>query len=672
MLGLNDPSISARPKTPSQHSSHQSRPVSRAGQDAHESVAESGGLLGGLTTPKHKKSGFFRKLVDSAKAGAASTRGTIADGRVETPRSPIKSFLPNGVTGIAGGTAARDMGLVKPKTETDWMQVRRDVNRSNSLSRNERAERIEKCQMMSFPVVAPVDELFETIDGDEGIYGSPVQNPTDYHTVNLQLVDKSARFTNGLPPMTNATSLAQGYLCRPYRSDVQRLRAIFTWVSEKVAWEEDFEGEVDTRRVIQMRRGCSEELAVLVFEMCAAVGMHAEVVRGYLKAPGEIVDHIVPNHWWNAVVADGQWRIMDCSLASPTNPKRELYSSAGPQVAENGFFLARPSDICYTHIPSEPDQQHICPPTSPDVLLALPCACPPYFRNGLRIVNYDTSVYRIDNLELVHVQFTAPSDIECVAEVAARSYAQDADGDFFESGDTRTVRALVQAEWVGGQKRFTVKAHLPGNEGHGTLKVYAGKRGLMHSVKNNPHPLAFAIPIVHTGDNPPYEFLLRHPTPHAQRHDLYVAQPQCRRLALNNTYVFAVRQHPSSPGCISPMEEKRAASPLPFARPSSAMSMVSAAPSDYFSQTSSNSSQSSQQQQAAAKQEKPAKLAIQAPSGKIIRLLKKPDNCVNTDEAADGGIWETIIKIGERGVWRGLVLADRSARWCVFGEWDCV
>jgi len=30
------------------------------------------------------------------------------------------------------------------------------------------------------------------------------------------------------------------------------------------------------------------------------------------------------------------------------------------------------------------------------------------------------------------------------------------------------------------------------------------------------------------------------------------------------------------------------------------------------------------------------------------------------------------IEVGERGVWRGLVLADRSARWCVFAEWTCV
>ncbi|KAL8711432.1 MAG: hypothetical protein Q9220_004090 [cf. Caloplaca sp. 1 TL-2023] len=662
-----------------------SRPASSIqGAWANHSV-ESDGALGGLTAPRPKKSGFFKKLVESAKTSAASARSSIAAGQMDPPRSPIKNLLPNGVTSIAGGSAARDNGSGDGKSAIDWVQIRRDVNRSNSLSRNERVERVERCQMMDHPVVAPINALFESAEGDEGLDGLPVEQPVDFSTVNYQLIDKSARFVNSLPPMTNPASLAQGYVCRPYRSDVQRLRAIFTWVSEKIAWEEDFEGEADCRRAIQMRRGCAEEVAVLVMEMCLAMGLHAEVVRGYLKSPGEAIDFDAvprPNHWWNAVIVDDSWRIMDCSLASPTNPRRAQYSSAGPQTAENGWFLARPLEVCYTHVPQHLEQQHICPPVASDVLLALPCACPPYFKNDLQLVDYDTSLFRIDNLELVQVQFAVPSDVECFAEVEARSYVRDADGDWFESGDMVTTRALAQAEWVAGQKRYTVKANLPSDEGQGALKIYAGKRGLMHSIKDNPHPLAFAIPIIHTGTNPPYEFLLRHPTPHAQRHDLYVAQPQCKRLAVNNTFVFAVRQHPSSITCSTPPPSSSAQSPLPFARPSSAMSMISTSVSgsDYFSQANSDSSTTSSQQQPqqqTPQSYKPAKLAIQAPSGKILRLSRKSENTISTlgpggGEGGDGGIWETIIKIGERGTWRGLVLADRSARWCVFGEWQCV
>ncbi|EPE33784.1 SH3-domain-containing protein [Glarea lozoyensis ATCC 20868] len=665
-----------RPESPftgvSYHSSHASgpaRPQSQAGWQG--STIESGSGLGGLVAPKPKKSGFFKKMIESAKTGAASARSSIAVGDTSRPGTSNGKRMPNGISSISGGhrdtpssvSAANDMGL-GGGAGVDWVQVRRDVNRSNSLSRIERIERKERCQMMDYPAISPVEELFEGCDGDEGADGNPVAEPTDFQAVNMSLVDKNARFINSLPPMTNPVSLATGFVCRPYRSDVQRLRAIFTWVSEKITWEDEFESAVESRKVIQNKRGGAEEVAVLVLEMCAAVGIQCEVVRGYLKVPGEVPElAIMPraNHFWNAVIIDGEWRIIDCSLAAPSNPRRLLYSSTSGQHAESWWFLARPSEICWTHVPEFHQQQHLCPPMAHEVLLALPCACPPYFRNNLQMVEYDTSMVRVEDLELVHVKFTVPADIECVAEVEARAFERDMDGDFFESGDTIKKRALAQAEWVGGEKRYTVKALLPGDEGQGILKIYAGKRGLMHSIKDIPHPLAFALPIVHTGENPTYEFLTRHPTPHAQRHDLYVAQPQCQRLALNNTFVFAVRQHPSSTAIVSP--NPGGASPIPFIRPTSAMSITNSSASGSGSNPSTYGSK------------KPAKLAIQAPGGKVLRLMRKDEKVQSTSQAiekGDGGTWETIIKVGERGVWRGLVLADRSARWCVFAEWTCV
>lgn len=699
------PGISpSRPETPltgiSYHSSHASRPASAIQPDWAGSITDASDPLGGLTQPRVKKTGFFMKLVESAKTGAASARGSIAAGQVDTSRSPIKGMLSSGVTSISGGgsSAARDMGL-GGKDTIDWVQVRRDVNRSNSLSRNERIERADRCQMLSYPVIASVDVLEELAEGDEGLDGLPVSEPTNFAAVNLQLVDKAARFVSSLPPMTTPASLAQGYVCRPYRSDVQRLRAIFTWVSEKIAWEEDFEGEVSARRVIQTRRGCAEEVAVLTMEMCLSMGIHAEVVRGYLKSPGEMPSlgqHAPPNHWWNAVLADGEWRILDCSLASPSHPKRSLYSSAPSQAAESWYFLARPLEACYTHIPQCVEQQHIVPPLSPEILLSLPCACPPYFRNELRMYDYDTSLLRLENLDLAHITLVVPGDIELFAAVTSQSYARDSDGDLFESGDLITTPALAQALWVGGQKRYIVKAVLPSSSSEATLKIYAGKRGLMHSIRDNPHPLALALPLSHEGTNPPFEFLTRHPTPHAMRHDLYVAQPQCRTLAVNNTFVFAVRQHPSSFGCGSPNPNGSGAgrtSPLPFnGRPGSSMSMALsgrpgsamalARPGSAMSMTSSVSGSGSNYLNGApGERPKAAKLAIQAPSGKILRLSRKAEGAGGAGysggsgkgaEVGEGSVWETIIKIGERGTWRGLVLADRSARWCVWGEWECV
>jgi transglutaminase/protease-like cytokinesis protein 3 len=664
------------------HSSHasdspaQQRPQTQVGFHDDPSLE-----LGGLVQPKPPKRNIFRKIFDTAKTGVASSRGGLVAGGLgmDSPKSPFARSMPAGASPMPGmgstpinREVATEMGL---SGGVDWVQVRRDVNRSNSLSTIELTERRERCQMMDHPALNPVDELYEGVEGDEGADGEPVQEPTNYQAINLSQVDKNSRFISGLPPAITAIQLATTYVCRPYRSEVQRLRAIFTWVSEKICWEEDFEGEIDTTRVIQAKRACAEEYAVLVMEMCSAIGIHCEIVRGYLKSPGEVSEINImprPNHWWNAVVVDNEWRMIDCCLASPSYPRRGLYSNAN-NTADPWWFLTRPLEICWTHIPEHHSQQHIVPPVAHETLLNLPCACAPFFRNGFEMVDYNTALTRIEDLEMVHIKFSVPCDVEIAAEVEVRGYARDSDGDVFESGDIVKKRALAQAEWFNGIKRYTVKALLPGDEGQGTLKIYAGKRGLMHSIKDIPHPLAFALPIVHTGENPPYEFVTRHPTPHAQRHDIYVVQPQCQRLALNNTFVFAIRQHPSSLGgsALTPSSNPGGTSPIPFARPSSALSMNAS--------SVSGSTPSSATGTVAGK--KPAKLAIQTPGGKILRLMRKEDrkgihvggrSLSGSETASDGGTWETIIKCSEKGVWRGLVLADRTARWCVFAEWVCM
>ncbi|KAL7273725.1 hypothetical protein RUND412_003406 [Rhizina undulata] len=581
-------------------------------------------VLGGLAAPKSKKTSFFKKIYNSAKTSTASAR-SVATGNLKESLKP--KSVPDGINAIAGGKSLTNL------TGVDWVQVRRDVNRSNTLSRNERLERQEKQQMMDHPVLRPVDALDEDVDGDEAGDGSVVLQPADFDAGGLALVDKAARFVNNLPPLTTPESLANHHVCRPYRSDSQRLRAIFTWCSEKLAWEhpsslDEFTHDgVDTRKVIAQKRGNPEEIAAVVAGMCSAVGIHCEVVRGYLKAPGESIDVQIfprPNHFWNAVIVDNEWRFMDCSLASPTHPKRGMYSTSPNTQAEFFWFLTKPCWMCWTHVPEAREQQHMIPPLPAPILLALPTACPSFFKNGLQMVNFDTSLLRIEDLEVVQVEFSVPVDVECVAEVEVKGFAIGQDGDVFESGDVVKKRTLCQVAWERGVKIYRVKAVLPGEEGMGVLKVYAGKRGLMHSVKDNPHALAFALPIIHTGENPPYDFLLRHPTPHAQRHDLYVSQPQCARLAVNHTFVFAVRQH---------------AAEGPPPPPSASQSGISGS--------------------------KPAKLALQSPSGKIVRLMKKVDPI----GGENGMVWETIVKCGERGQWRALVLADRSARWCVYAEW---
>jgi transglutaminase/protease-like cytokinesis protein 3 len=107
------------------------------------------------------------------------------------------------------------------------------------------------------------------------------------------------------------------------------------------------------------------------------------------------------------------------------------------------------------------------------------------------------------------------------------------------------------------------------------------------------------------------------------------------------------------------------------------MSMTSVSHSGSIYSNGSNSSSNpsnASSNSSGDQQKKPAKLAIQSPAGKIIRLTRKGEHMMTSskEEPREGSEWETVIKVGEKGTWRGLVLADRSARWCVFAEWECV
>jgi transglutaminase/protease-like cytokinesis protein 3 len=703
---------SMRPKTPtsiiSGRASHDPRQGAKSAVGWDDTNRGPTGGLGGFTTPKAKKAGFFKKLIDTAKTGAASARSTISASQAgSNPSSPTK------LTGIAGGIAfnapvassmstqsfgrdaAAEMGLGGGASSA-YILTRRDVNRSNTPGPSERQERADRCHMLDQPVICPVEELYETLQGDEDADGRPVYEPFQISNPSFSQVDKAARFITSVPSSITAASLATGFICRPYRSGVQRLRAIFIWCAERITWEEDHHFDsyhasqpVDTRKVIQTKRGSSQEVATLVLQMCLSIGVHAEVVQGYLKTPGEDLDLDAitrPNHFWNAILVDNEWRIMDASLASPTNPKRASYSSVSATIAEAWYFLARPSEACWTHVPVEEVQQHMLPQMSPDVLLALPGTCPPFFRQGLSMHAYDTSIIRMDGLEICTLSINVPTDVEIVAEVEARRYLRDQDGDVYEDAENVTKkRALSQASWYRtvpnteiSQKRYVIKALLPGDEGVATLKVYAGKKGLMLSSRDIVHPLALALPLYHSGENPSYDFVMRHPTPHATRQDLYVVQPQCYRLGAGETYVFCVRQHSSSATSTSTNDanssDMRPVSPNPMVRPASAMSMTSSAAGSNPSEPST-----SQLNGVGVKlKDKPAKLAIQSPGGKIIRLSRKHEGLPQSsglrevDGEVLGSVWETVVKVSERGVWRGLVLADRSARWCVWGEWECI
>lgn len=196
----------------------------------------------------------------------------------------------------------------------EWQNVRRDVNRANTPSIQERTEYRERLEMLEgIQIIRPLELLEQIIEGDESVNGSPILPDEAFDIssmiqaleliliiteINFSLIDRATRLINHIPPQyfSSPSSFAKAVICRPYASEIQRLRAIFVFLSEKFTWEplpptERFEldrNSVSLYRLFEAKRGTSEEIAWCFWEMCQGCNIHGEVISGHLKCKASL------------------------------------------------------------------------------------------------------------------------------------------------------------------------------------------------------------------------------------------------------------------------------------------------------------------------------------------------------------------------------------------------
>ncbi|CAN6616352.1 hypothetical protein TRVA0_006S02740 [Trichomonascus vanleenenianus] len=601
--------------------------------------------------PLKRSTGFLKKLftghsgesesqsqapqAHSKPVGFGHTDMSVKRSKSKSSRYSTSS-LKKGLRKASSKTFGKSSSIDRSSKNT-WIDVRRDVHRANTLTDCEREQRRQKRELEGFAVLEPLDAL-ASVQGNETIDGyTRGEGRLELRNQDFTHVDSIMLSHHTWPQMMTPSVFATSRIGRQFQYDIERARAIFDFCASKINIEshhddddDDDDDEYDHHtfdasgqvvsfsRLMKSRRATVRELAECVKSMCDALDIPCEIVRGHLKAPGEQVDlnsQPRPNHYWNAVIIDDQWRFLDTALASPSFPSRDSYYKCDKGTIVNHFyFLTSPSELIYSHIPLDPYDQHLVPPLNPVEALALPLAGPAAFEHNLKIVDYNTSVSQLENLDVAEFNLLVPHGVDLYAEVSVGAFS----GNMYDQ-PMKTVLGLAQPYWKNNRRYVRVKGVVPESFNEGTLHIYIGPRGQSQAAALDTMSLAYSIPLTHTGQNAPFEFVTRHTTPHSEKQDIYVTQPQCKKLIGGSTYVFQVEQHPS----------RGLGGGYGYGR---------------------------------------TKLAVQSPSGRIHKLNKKDDK----DDGLSYGSWETTVKVVEVGTWRALVLADRGNAWSVFAEWDCV
>jgi transglutaminase/protease-like cytokinesis protein 3 len=152
------------------------------------------------------------------------------------------------------------------------------------------------------------------------------------------------------------------YLTAPCQDDAEKVETIFYWMALNIQYNDDpnyeasYADSVAKITLLTHKSGC-EGTARLFCEICHAAGVECQVVFGY--AEGYSFDRqqqTRPNHGWNAVMIDGEWKLVDAtwgSGGSTTEDNKEVYV----RELDLRYLFAVPKDFVIDHFPEDPKWQ---------------------------------------------------------------------------------------------------------------------------------------------------------------------------------------------------------------------------------------------------------------------------------------------------------------------------
>ncbi|MEO6613462.1 MAG: transglutaminase domain-containing protein [Chitinophagaceae bacterium] len=155
-----------------------------------------------------------------------------------------------------------------------------------------------------------------------------------------------------------------------------KVTAIFRWITENIAYRPNSlravigpaslrnsrEEVIDdsplkplnervAESVVDKREAVCDGYARLFTFLCEAAGIRSEIIIGYARTstnkPGQ---RFGVNHYWNAVMIDGDWQLLDATWASGYLSSRNEFI----REYDDRYFLSSPENFIRDHYPDDP------------------------------------------------------------------------------------------------------------------------------------------------------------------------------------------------------------------------------------------------------------------------------------------------------------------------------
>lgn len=144
-------------------------------------------------------------------------------------------------------------------------------------------------------------------------------------------------------------------ITRGQQTDRGKALAIFDWVTTHIAYDQELRFSKDLQKriysternvvnhVLLRNKALCGGYAFLYRELCREVGIKAVAIHGYSKKYGVTPSSKI-DHTWNAVLLNGQWRLLDLTQAIAMSTK---------DISPRKWFDCNPRYFIRTHYPED-------------------------------------------------------------------------------------------------------------------------------------------------------------------------------------------------------------------------------------------------------------------------------------------------------------------------------
>jgi hypothetical protein len=179
-------------------------------------------------------------------------------------------------------------------------------------------------------------------------------------------------------------------LTKDLHTDREKIRAIYRWVTQNVAYDVGAMGNAvtlmrqDPHSVLERRKAVCDGYTFLVGTLARMAGLQAELVDGHAKGLGVDDGELGGSHSWDVVKVDGEWKLVDATWGAG-----DIINGRFVRRFREFFFLTPPEALIWTHFPTNAQWQLLPTPVSASEFRRQPMPQRDFFELG-----FDPAVVR--------------------------------------------------------------------------------------------------------------------------------------------------------------------------------------------------------------------------------------------------------------------------------------